>query len=145
MSHANWTWCCEQSIPSELGAGRQLQEDLLRRLGEANWSEHDIFAVRLAMEEALTNAIKHGNGHDACKEVHVCCRLAEDRLRIEISDQGCGFRPDDVPDCTHAEFIERPSGRGIVLMKAYMCRVEYNEAGNAVILEKHRQREADAP
>jgi serine/threonine-protein kinase RsbW len=58
---------------------------------------------------------------------------------VEIADEGSGFNPEQVPDPTDPENLECPSGRGIMLMRSYMNRVEYNAAGNKVVMEKHRQ------
>jgi serine/threonine-protein kinase RsbW len=59
-------------------------------------------------------------------------------VRIEIEDQGEGFQPEEVPDPTADENLERPCGRGIMLMRAFMSTIAYNESWNCVILEKHR-------
>ncbi|MND07935.1 hypothetical protein D3C83_302450 [compost metagenome] len=59
-------------------------------------------------------------------------------MRIVIEDEGPGFRMDDVPDPTAEENLERPCGRGIMLMKAFMSLIEYNATGNRVTLEKQR-------
>ena len=84
------------------------------------------------------NAIKHGNGLDASKEVHVLSELTERRFWIQISDEGPGFNPEDVPDPTLDENLELPSGRGLMLMRTFMAKVEFNERGNKVTMEKHR-------
>jgi serine/threonine-protein kinase RsbW len=94
--------------------------------------------VRLALEEALVNAIKHGNGLDPNKQVHVVCQISAEKVRIVIEDEGIGFRPDDVPDPTEDENLEKPCGRGIMLMRAFLSTVEYNERGNRVVLEKNK-------
>ena len=59
-------------------------------------------------------------------------------MRVVIEDQGPGFRLEDVPDPTEDENLEKPGGRGIMLMRAFLSLVEYNERGNRVVLEKHR-------
>lgn len=125
-------------IPSETAAGQAVQERIVQRLEELNFPPRDVFGVRLSLEEALVNAIKHGNGMDPTKSVRVSCHIDEQLVRIEIEDEGPGFKPDDVPDPTAEENLERPCGRGIMLMKAFLSRVEYVGRGNLVILEKHR-------
>src|SRR5690606_27909228 len=76
------------------------------------------------------------NQSDDSKHVSMSCQLRPDCLIVEIADEGEGFDPSEVPDCTAEENLDRPSGRGIMLMKNFMSRVEYVDGGNRVILEK---------
>jgi serine/threonine-protein kinase RsbW len=68
----------------------------------------------------------------------VNCRINATLVRIEIEDEGKGFRLEDVPDPTDDVNLERPCGRGIMLMKHFLNTVEYNDLGNRVLLEKVR-------
>jgi serine/threonine-protein kinase RsbW len=136
MSENGWVWRNDYTIPSEAGAGRGIVDDVLAQLQLHKWGDHDIFGIHLAVEEALANAIKHGNKLDTSKRVEVACRISPERFRIEITDEGPGFNPADVPDPTEPEQLEAPSGRGIMLMRSFMSLVEFNERGNQVILEK---------
>ena len=138
MSDQSWNLTRELRIPSEASAGKQFIEELLAQLHDDQWIEHDIFGVHLAVEEAIVNAIKHGNRNDASKEVHVVIKTSPRSIRIEITDQGSGFNLADVPDPTDDENLEAPSGRGIMLMRSFMSFVEYNEKGNRVVMEKHQ-------
>ena len=128
----------EVFIPSDTEAGQAVQERIVSRLESLEYSMRDVFGVRLALEEALVNAIKHGNGLDPDKTVRVNCLIEDDLLRVEIEDQGPGFNMSDVPDPTADENLERPCGRGIMLIKSFMTSVEYNAKGNRVVLEKIR-------
>jgi serine/threonine-protein kinase RsbW len=128
----------EIRIPSSTTEGQKVQERIITRLEEIGFPARGIFGVRLALEEALVNAIKHGNGLDPKKEVFVTCQISQDKVRVVIEDQGPGFRLQDVPDPTEDENLEKPGGRGIMLMRAFLSVVEYNERGNRVVLEKHR-------
>jgi serine/threonine-protein kinase RsbW len=125
-------------IPSSTTEGQKIQERIITRLEEIGFPPRGIFGVRLALEEALVNAIKHGNGLDPKKEVFVLCQISQEMVRVVIEDQGAGFRLQDVPDPTDDENLEKPGGRGIMLMRAFLSVVEYNERGNRVVLEKHR-------
>ena len=129
----------EVTIPSDTEAGQSVQERIIKLLEELNYPPRDIFGVRLALEEALVNAIKHGNGMDPDKSVRVDCRVNRDSVRIEIEDEGPGFQPEDVPDPTEDENLEKPCGRGIMLMRAFLSLVEYNASGNRVVLVKDRE------
>ncbi|GAB4162017.1 MAG: ATP-binding protein [Planctomycetaceae bacterium] len=128
----------EISIPSETAAGQKVQERIVAVLEKLDYPPRDVFGMRLALEEALVNAIKHGNQMDPEKQVQVSCWIGEEIVRVEIEDQGEGFSLEDVPDPTDDENLERPCGRGIMLMKAFLNVVEYNECGNKVVLEKQR-------
>ncbi len=112
--------------------------ELLDELERQEWSDSDSFAVHLAFEEALVNAIKHGNQLDPSKNVKVCCRMKSDRVQICITDEGDGFKPEDVPDPTREENLDVPSGRGLMLMRSYMTSLEFNEQGNSVTMVKVR-------
>jgi len=129
----------EVRIPSETTAGQAVQERIVEWLEALEFPPRDVFGVRLALEEALVNAIKHGNGMDPNKSVRVSCHINDIRVRIEIEDEGPGFTPEEVPDPTAEENLERPCGRGIMLMKAFLSHVEYVGRGNMVILEKNRE------
>jgi serine/threonine-protein kinase RsbW len=123
-------------IASDPAEARRIQEQIEQLLQERQAHDHDIFSIRLALEEALVNAIKHGNQSDPAKKVRVSYRLLADRFEVAISDEGTGFNPDDVPDPTAAENLERPCGRGLMLMRHYMSEVHYNDRGNAVTMSK---------
>jgi serine/threonine-protein kinase RsbW len=138
VSEPHWLWRAAHVIASDAASGKRVLDELLNQLREHRWSEHEVFGIHLAMEEALVNAIKHGNRLDVNKVVHVASKLADDYLFIQITDEGTGFDPTAVPDCTDPENLEIPSGRGLMLMRNFMSRVEYNEVGNSVTMEKRR-------
>jgi serine/threonine-protein kinase RsbW len=128
----------QEIIPNDAAAGQTVQERIVQHLAELQFQDHDVFGIRLAMEEALVNAIKHGNQMDPQKTVRITFRAGFQKVRIEIQDQGEGFKPSEVPDPTADENLERPCGRGIMLMRAFMTSITFNEIGNCVILEKLR-------
>jgi serine/threonine-protein kinase RsbW len=123
-------------IASDPAEARRIQEHIEQLLQDRQAHDHDIFSIRLALEEALVNAIKHGNQSDPAKKVRISYRLLADRFEVAISDEGTGFNPEDVPDPTAAENLERPCGRGLMLMRHYMSEVRYNDRGNAVTMSK---------
>jgi serine/threonine-protein kinase RsbW len=133
-----WLWQCERAIGSDAVAGRQILNEVLAHLEAAHWRQHDIFAVHLAMEEALLNAIQHGNHLDSSKQIHVVCEISAGKIRIEITDEGAGFDPAALADPTCPERLQHPGGRGVMLMRAFMTRVQYSRTGNRVVLEKER-------
>jgi|SRR5579862_1234955 len=133
-----WLEEFEVTIPSSTAEGQKIQERIIQRLEEIDFPARGVFGVRLALEEALVNAIKHGNRLDPSKQVHVVCQISSEKVRIVIEDEGTGFRLQDVPDPTEDENLDKPGGRGIMLMRAFLSVVEYNERGNRVTLEKLR-------
>jgi serine/threonine-protein kinase RsbW len=123
-------------IPSDPAEARRIQEDIERLLCGRHLHEHDVFSIKLALEEALVNAIKHGNQLDRSKKVRIAYQLLADRFDVLISDDGAGFDPNDVPDPTAFENLERPCGRGLMLMRHYMTEVTFNSRGNCVTMSK---------
>lgn len=128
------TW----TIPSTNAAAAEVQQEIVDAIEQQDYKREAVFAVRLALDEALVNAVKHGNQNDPDKTVHVEFTIDEDRMVIQIEDQGPGFVPDELPDPTAEENLSRPNGRGVMLMRAYMTEVDFNERGNRVILTKTR-------
>jgi len=126
------------SIPSDLGEARRLQGEIEEALGVCQFGEREVFGIKLALEEALVNAIKHGNKLDPMKKVHVQYSVSPDRFDIRIADEGAGFNPNDIPDPTAPENLERPCGRGLLLMRHYMTNVEYSCCGRSVTMCKER-------
>jgi serine/threonine-protein kinase RsbW len=114
---------------------------LLALLDSHHYPEPSRFAVRLAFEEAVSNAFRHGHRHLPRETpVQVEYRISPDELTIHIADQGPGFDPGAVPDPTLDENLELPSGRGLMLMRAYMTSVEFDAGGNRVQLHYRRPR-----
>ena len=123
-------------IASEPQLVQRAETAILSRLEKLNYGERTIFAVRLAVEEAVINAMKHGNHMDKAKNVVVCFSVDEKEARISVADEGEGFDPSLVPDPTLDENLEVPHGRGLVLMRAYMDEVTFNQKGNQVTMVK---------
>jgi len=129
-------WTLREVIPSCPKAGKVVLERIMDRLEQCTCDSSDRFAVRLALEEGIINAIKHGNDYDQKKHVHVSCQLMPNRVWVEIEDEGPGFDPESVPDCTLEENLEAPSGRGIALIRCFMSSVEYRNGGRRLVMEK---------
>jgi serine/threonine-protein kinase RsbW len=126
-------------IPSDPGIARQVQDEIEQALLTHRFEESDIFSVKLALEEALVNAIKHGNQADRSKHVHISYCVNNERVDIDIADEGPGFDPTGVPDPLAVENLERACGRGLLLMRHYMTEVTFHPPGNRVSMSKRRQ------
>jgi serine/threonine-protein kinase RsbW len=123
-------------IPSDPAEARRFQDELERLLHSLHYGERDVFSIKLALEEALVNAIKHGNQMDRSKKVQISYQVLPDQFEIRVTDEGPGFDPCDVPDPTEVENLERPCGRGLMLMRHYMNEVTYSARGNSVFMRK---------
>lgn len=117
-------------------------EEVIDQMRRCGFPRNDVFGVQLALEEALTNAIKHGHQHDYSKEVRVEWAVDENRVWISIEDQGDGFSHCAVCDPTLPENVKQPGGRGLLFMRTYMCSLEYNQKGNRVTMVKNRSCDA---
>lgn len=91
--------------------------------------------ILVSVLEAVNNAIVHGNKSDEKKFVNIDIILKNNILEISIEDEGKGFSPEDVPDPTSPENVERTNGRGVFLMKNLADEIQFNRKGNKVILK----------
>jgi serine/threonine-protein kinase RsbW len=107
-------------------------------LDSHRYNPHDTFAVRTGFEEAVTNAIAHGNGGDPNKSAAIDVAVGASRIEITIEDEGPGFNQACLKDPTADENLLKESGRGVMLMRSFMDEVHYNDAGNRVRLVKYR-------
>ena len=111
---------------------------LVGHMEALDYLKRDCFGMRLALEEALVNALKHGHGHDPAKSAHVRLRVTVEQVMVEVEDEGPGFDPSAVADALLPENLERTCGRGLLLMRHYTTWVRFNDRGNRVTLCKCR-------
>lgn len=126
------------SISSDRAQAARVEKEITELAGREGFGESAVFAIRLALDEALANAIHHGNRDDPGKKIQIHVTIDDQQLAISIRDEGEGFKPDHIPDPTLEENLERPNGRGVMLMRAYMTDVQFNEKGNQVTMIKRR-------
>lgn len=114
---------------------RRAEQALLDAVSQASYTEASSFAIRLALEEAVYNAFRHGHKNLPKQEkIRLSWRVTPEEVLISVEDNGPGFVPGAVPDPTTHERLELPHGRGVMLMKAYMTVVQYNDKGNRVTM-----------
>ena len=111
------------------------QQDLVPR--DAGHAEDELFRVHLALEEALVNAHRHGHGGDWATPVAVPYYVGAGGMVAQVEDRGAGFDPALVPDPLAPENLQKPGGRGLLLMRHYLTGVCHNERGNCVCLCRH--------
>jgi serine/threonine-protein kinase RsbW len=117
---------------------RDVQDQIMADVHAHGFDGDDLFAIKLCVEEGLINAIKHGNKQDLSKNVHVVFGISDDEFDITIRDEGAGFIRQEVPDPTDPSNWEKPSGRGLLLMEAYMNKIEYTQGGRQVFMHKKK-------
>lgn len=124
------------SIPNDREAIERVQAEIVRAVERHNYPKAAVFAIRLSLHEAIANAFGHGHKNlPATVPVRVTYAVTDRKVTLAVQDQGPGFDPHRVPDPTLDENLEVPSGRGLMLMRAYMTRVEYNGDGTRLELE----------
>jgi serine/threonine-protein kinase RsbW len=126
----------EIEIPSTPTGRQEAETRVMDAVAGLGFSEEARFSIKLAMEEAVTNAIKHGNRFDKDKKVLIRYGYNGTRLTLVVRDEGEGFDPDRVPDPTAPQNLTLPYGRGLMLMNAYMDHVEFSPEGNEVTMVK---------
>ena len=127
------------TIPSDFAAAREVQRRILDEVERNEFTPESAFGVKLSLEEALVNAVKHGNKLDASKCVHVEAMVTPKQAEIIIEDEGPGFDRHGVPDPTLDENLTKCSGRGILLIEAYMDFVEWSQGGRRLRMIKKNE------
>ena len=126
----------EQTIVADPKGAERVEGEILSALQESHFTHEEIFGVRLALGEAWSNVIKHAHQGDISKTMRVRYRIAEGCFSIEITDQGEGFDPDDLPDPVDPVNLERLCGRGTFLMRHFMTTHDYKN--NTLVMSKQR-------
>jgi serine/threonine-protein kinase RsbW len=128
------------AVASTPSAITEVCKGILPKLKVYDFSQEDIFAVHLALEEAFINAIKHGNKMNPKKEVKIDYSVGSDKVEISMTDEGEGFNPEAVPDPRLGENLYKSEGRGLLLIQSYMDEVEFNKRGNRVRIVRYKEK-----
>ena len=118
----------------------EIQDNVLVRMNDFHYTETDLFSVRVAIEEALANALLHGHQGDKSLKIEVAWKVDGTSVEISVKDQGRGYDPAMVPDPTADENLNIPSGRGLAMISAFMDEVVLNERGNRVCMKRLKGR-----
>lgn len=135
----------EFTIPSDYEEAREAHRKLMAEVTANGYTEHSSFAIKLAAEEVLINAIKHGNRGDPAKQVHIKATITPREFEMTVEDEGRGFDPTRVPDPRTEENLEKIDGRGLLLMRSYMDEVEYTHGGRCVRMVRKNRNNAPHP
>ena len=131
----------ELSLPSRIETVATAAAAVAEFIGRFGVSDDAAFGIDMAVREAVTNAVLHGNRQDETKTVDIVLKSSPDAVEISVHDQGPGFNPEDVPDPTANENILKTSGRGIFFMRTFMDEVDWlirPEGGTTVRMLKRR-------
>ena len=131
----------ELHLPSRVESVAIAAERAAQFANDAGLGDDAAFGIDLALREAVTNAVLHGNQEDEAKQVEVTFHASPAVFAITVRDQGAGFHPENVPDPTAAENLLKTSGRGILFMRNFMDEVEWTRhpaGGTVVRLVKRR-------
>lgn len=132
---------CEftMTIPADPAAIPALADGVTHVLQEKQWSEKDVMAVELALQEAVANAIRHGCGGDPTKQLQCSVTCDESgEVVITVRDPGEGFDHTAVANPLDPENILKPSGRGIFLINGLMDEVHFADGGRQVQMRKKK-------
>ena len=126
-------------MPSRFEAINDAALAIGRVVSRSGISEEAAFGIDMAVREAITNAVLHGNKLDETKFVRISLKSSPESFEISVHDQGSGFNPEDVPDPTTEENLFKVSGRGIFFMRNFMDEVDWStppEGGTTVRMIK---------
>ena len=128
-------------MPSRIETVAAAAAAVAQFVGRSGVSDDAAFGIDMAVREAVTNAVLHGNRQDENKTVEIVLKSSPDAVEISVHDQGPGFNPEDVPDPTDSENLLKTSGRGIFFMRTFMDEVDWlirPEGGTTVRMLKRR-------
>ena len=131
----------ELVLPSRIEAVADAAAAAAEVVSRAEFGDEAIFGIDMAVREAVTNAVLHGNLEDETKTVEVTFSTSSEAVEISVRDMGEGFDPENVPDPTAEQNLLKTNGRGIFFMRTFMDTVEWShhpEGGTVVRMTKKR-------
>jgi serine/threonine-protein kinase RsbW len=131
----------ELILPSRIEAIAEAAQAAAKFISSVGLGEEIAFGVDMAVREAVTNAVLHGNKQELQKMVEVTLLNTTSALEITVRDHGTGFDPGSVPDPTDPQNLMKTSGRGILFMRTFMDEVQWlrhDEGGTVVrMIKRH--------
>ncbi|HXI21532.1 MAG TPA: ATP-binding protein [Gemmatimonadales bacterium] len=127
-------------VPSDVGCIEEVVDLLMRHCCTDPWFSRRLrFNIRVAVAEALANAIVAGNREDRSKSVQVQADVCGDHIRIQVTDQGHGFDPATITEPVEPAELDRPCGRGLFLIRHLVDDVSFNDQGNSICMTLRRR------
>ncbi len=130
----------EIELPSEMQYLDGVLTYLIERTARFGIIQPTSSNIFVALDEAISNAIRHGNKNDPAKAVRIRVELSADEACFTIRDEGPGFNPAAVPDPLDPANLYKNSGRGVLLIQHIMDEVRYNERGNEITMVKRPEK-----
>lgn len=131
----------ELILPSRIESVAEAASEAAKFISRLGLGDEIAFGVDMAVREAVTNAVLHGNKQDESKMVEVTLLNRPRALEITVRDHGSGFDPSSVPDPTEEQNLLKTSGRGILFMNTFMDEIEWlrhDEGGTVVrMIKRH--------
>lgn len=118
----------EAHLESTLDSVDAAETLVLQFAQEAGFDEEELHKIGMAVRETMVNAVVHGNRYNLKKKVHLMAEAGGDRLAITVMDEGEGFEPKELPDPLAEENLLRQSGRGLLLIKAFVDEFDMRKA-----------------
>lgn len=131
-------------IPSRIEWMHEVLPYLIERTAHLGIIKPTTSNIFVALDEAIANAIKHGNKGDPNKRIHIVAEITSKQARFTITDEGEGFDRQSLPNPTDPDYIMRPCGRGVMLIYHIMDEVKYNTRGNQIVMVKLPEAEESA-
>lgn len=127
-------------VPSDVNCVEEVVDLLVRHCCRTEWlaSRRSRFNLRVAVAEALANAIIAGNGEDSTKSVLVHAELRQDQIQVSVTDEGPGFDCTNLPDIAVPPDLEDSNGRGLYLIRHLVDDVYFNPQGNSICMTLRR-------
>ncbi|MEO2004015.1 MAG: ATP-binding protein [Candidatus Poribacteria bacterium] len=125
-------------MPSDIEYVPVLEAAVTRVARDLNFDDETVELMGVALVEGAMNAIKHGNKYDLTKRVHLTVTIDAAQLTIKIRDEGAGCVPSEGANPFEGDNLFRDSGRGILMMNAYMDEVSHNSDGTELTIRKNR-------
>jgi serine/threonine-protein kinase RsbW len=116
-----------------------VQQSILDTMESIGYEEEDLFAVRIAIEEAIANAVLHGHQGDQERMIDIQWTISKDKVLMVVCDGGRGYDVSAVPDPTTDENLTLPSGRGLAMINAFMSHVTVSDSGRRIQMTRERR------
>lgn len=125
-----------RKIPSRLQVIPGFLAGIIEEIRKLNIPDPELFKIKLALGEALVNAVKHGNKLNDRLSVYFELDAGTDRVIFKVRDEGSGFTPGKIADPTRGENLNKAGGRGVFLIRSLMDKAEFSDRGRELTMVK---------